>query len=110
MGPHNTLRAVRGQNESLIKILSPKLEKQFFGLVLISKILSYQQEERIKLTQQLICNISDSYEEAKDLGINFNDYNEFIESKIKDCLYDRDSAFSQMVDSSIDRVQMSMND
>lgn len=107
MGPHNTLRAVRGQKESLIKILSPKLEKQFFGLVLIAKILNYQQEERIKLTQQLICNLSDSFEEAKDLGIHFNKYNEFIESKIKGCLYDRDSSFSQMIDNSIDRVQMS---
>jgi hypothetical protein len=73
-------------------------------------MLKYQREERIKLTQQLICNLSDSFEEAKDLGFHFNDYNEFIESKIKDCLFDRDSSFSQMVDNSIDRVQISTKD
>ena len=49
----------------------------------------------------MLVNLSDLYEEAKDNDLDFFQYFEFIESKLRDAQYDRDSVYVNMGDNSM---------
>ena len=91
-----TLRVVYKEDGSLIKILSPKVERQLFGLQIVAAILNHGRFNMQKLLKNILMETSMLYDLTKKNQVEFYQYAEFIEAQIQRILFDRDIAFKEI--------------
>ena len=92
------MMVVQKESESIIKILSPKLEYQLFCFILIQEILSLSLFESQKLVNKFIYRLNQYYRKAKSENVHFYQFQEWLNKQIKLVLFDRDKEFQDLKD------------
>lgn len=87
------LRVVYKDQGSVMRILSPKIERQLFNLLVVSAILGHSRFEIEKLLREMLLRTSEFYQRAKKDNIEFFQFGEWIDTQIKLTLFDRDLEF-----------------
>lgn len=79
-----------------MKILSPKVERQLFGLQLVASILNQGRFNMQKLLKGVLMETEMLYDLTKKNRLEFFQYSEFIDTQIQRILFDRDLAFKEI--------------
>ena len=88
-----TLRVVYKDHGSTIRILSPKIEKQLFALQCVAAVLSQSRFEMDKLIKEVVLRTTEFYQRAKKANIEFYQFGEWIDTQLRDSLFNRDREF-----------------